>query len=353
MIIFCATIKKGVKMVDVNDYREEKSCVYKNETYLVRDNGAVLRKARPNQRVRKHDDRWTFGIKNEENGYSFFFGSNHRIHQIVATAFHGESPSKEYIVDHIDTNRQNNRPTNLRWITRLENVVLNEVTRKRIEYRTGVSIYEFLENPSAYRDAFDDPDFSWMRRVTEEEAKACLENVRHWSESESKNFHSNTKIGEWVYQLHSYNSTNEENKIDTAPLVHIFENQAIITDSLTPLAKQKNWRTPTRFLCCPEKVEDEPINCYLKRLADDAVFSANQYGKSSIVKYGLADDCIYLITTMTSGPKGWAVAKITFEDGYYLHESLGSFFTDEGAEKRFTLAQGLEWTGGDTFDDYC
>ena len=39
-------------MVDINDYREEKSCVYKDEEYLVRDNGAVLRKARLNQRVR-------------------------------------------------------------------------------------------------------------------------------------------------------------------------------------------------------------------------------------------------------------------------------------------------------------
>ena len=40
-------------MVDINDYREEKSCVYKDEEYLVRDNGAVLRKSRPNQKTRK------------------------------------------------------------------------------------------------------------------------------------------------------------------------------------------------------------------------------------------------------------------------------------------------------------
>ena len=40
-------------------------------------------------------------------------------------------------------------------------------------------------------------------------------------------------------------------------------------------------------------------------------------------------------------------------DLVYLHTSMGSFFTEEGAEKQFTLAQGLEWTGGDTFDDYC
>jgi hypothetical protein len=29
-------------MVDINDYREEKTCIYKDEEYLVRDNGAVF-----------------------------------------------------------------------------------------------------------------------------------------------------------------------------------------------------------------------------------------------------------------------------------------------------------------------
>jgi hypothetical protein len=33
--------------------------------------------------------------------------------------------------------------------------------------------------------------------------------------------------------------------------------------------------------------------------------------------------------------------------------SLGSFFTKEGAEKQFCLAQDLEWFGGDSVDDYC
>ncbi|GMO50477.1 MAG: hypothetical protein Pg6C_14330 [Treponemataceae bacterium] len=51
--------------------------------------------------------------------------------------------------------------------------------------------------------------------------------------------------------------------------------------------------------------------------------------------------------------KPWALAEITYEDGLYIHTSLGSFFGMDGAEKQFTLAQGLEWTAGDTFDDYC
>ena len=50
----------------------------------------------------------------------------------MATAFHGEPPTKEHVVDHIDTNKQNNRPENLRWVTRLENILLNPITAKRI-----------------------------------------------------------------------------------------------------------------------------------------------------------------------------------------------------------------------------
>lgn len=322
-------------MVDINNYREEKSCVYKDEEYLIRDNGSVLRKARPNQRARKLDNEWTFGKINSKTGYLEI--ASVRVHRIVALAFHGEPPTKKHIVDHIDTNRQNNRPNNLRWITRLENVVLNEATRKRIEYRTGVSIYEFLENPSKYRDAFDTLDFSWMRTVTPEEGKACLENVKRWGGVRSKFNNSNSKIGDWIYQSH--------------------EKSESITDAmsfLTPLAKQMDWKTPTKFVCCPEKVDGDPILCYLENLHEDAIFTENQYGESTIVKYASVDNkAIVIITAIPSSIKPLALVKVTYENGYYLHTSLGSFFTEEGVEKQFTLAQGLEWTGGDSIDDYC
>ena len=116
-------------MIDVNDYREEKSCVYKGEEYLVRDNGAVLRKSRPNQRVRKLDNEWTFGKYNDKTGYAEIAGE--RVHRIVAMAFIGNPPSSQHVVDHIDTNRRNNRPENLRWVTKLENILLNETTNNK------------------------------------------------------------------------------------------------------------------------------------------------------------------------------------------------------------------------------
>ena len=47
--------------VDVNDFKEEKVCKYKDETYSVRVNGAVLRHPKENGRQkRKIDNTWTF-----------------------------------------------------------------------------------------------------------------------------------------------------------------------------------------------------------------------------------------------------------------------------------------------------
>lgn len=339
-------------MVDIDDYKEEKSCVYNGETYLVRDNGAVMRKARPNQRKRKLDGEWTFGKLNKNTGYLEI--SSVRIHRIVATAFHGEPPTQAHIVDHIDTNRQNNRPSNLRWLTRLENVVLNDLTRKRIEYRIGGSIYDFLRDPAKYRAAFDDPDFSWMRRVTKEEAEACLQNIKRWAASAPKAANSGAKLGEWIYQPRTGDSPQAENA-SAARVFHpnIFGRTSIVIDSLTPLAKQKDWRTPTNFVCCPKQIEENPILSYTERLSEDAVFATNQYGESRVVKYTLLDDqAILLIAGGATSVKPYGLVKITYEDGYYLHTSLGTFFTADGADKRFTLAQGLEWTGGDSIDDY-
>lgn len=49
--------------------------------------------------------------------------------------------------------------------------------------------------------------------------------------------------------------------------------------------------------------------------------------------------------------KPYSLAEVTFENDLFIHNSLGSFFKKDGVEKQFILAQGLEWTGGLTFDE--
>lgn len=179
----------------LNDYEKELVCQYKGETYTVRDNGSVCRHPKDNKKPRPTDNRWTFGKYNKKTGYATIAGEP--VHRIVATAFHGIAPSSQHVVDHIDTNRRNNRPENLRWITKLENILLNPITVKKIEYLCG-SIENFLKDPSILRQCNLDKDFEWMRAVTKEEAATSLERMLSWAQRD--NSISDGSLGEWIYR---------------------------------------------------------------------------------------------------------------------------------------------------------
>ncbi len=182
-------------MADLDNFSEEKECLYKDEHYKVRDNGSVMRLPK-GEKVRPLDNNWTFGMPNEKTGYMEIGGE--RVHRIVAFAFHGNPPSSAYVVDHIDTNRRNNRPENLRWLTKLENILLNDITRSKIEYLCG-SVENFLADPSVLKDYIqENTNFSWMRTVSKEEA----ENTLIWWKKIKDNPRPITQsrgIGEWIY----------------------------------------------------------------------------------------------------------------------------------------------------------
>ncbi len=153
-------------MVALEDYEKQIDNIeYKDEIYSARDNGAIMRYPKNPERPRKLDNVWTFGKQNLKTGYMEICGE--RVHRIIATGFWGTAPSKEHLVDHIDTNRANNRPENLRWVTKLENILLNEATRKRIAYVCG-SVENFLSNPAKYRDELKESNLSWMCTVSKE-----------------------------------------------------------------------------------------------------------------------------------------------------------------------------------------
>jgi len=163
-------------LIDMFD--EEKTCEYRGNVYSVRDNGAIMRHAPEGKKPRPLDNVWTFGSINIQKGYNMI--SSDPVHRIVATAFLGEAPTKNHVVDHIDTNRQNNRPSNLRWVTRLENIVLNDITRKKLELLCGCSIEEILSDLSILKNKELTPQFDWMRTVSKEEADQSLATWKKW-----------------------------------------------------------------------------------------------------------------------------------------------------------------------------
>lgn len=216
-------------MIDVDQFYDEvKDCVYKGEKYHVRNNGAIMRLTPEGKKARKLDGKWTFG-ESIDKGYACFCGE--RVHRIVATAFLGEAPSKQHVVDHIDANRQNNRPENLRWLTKLENILQNPITKAKIEFRCG-SVESFLENPSqlnGYEN--EDPNFAWMRAVSPEEAKNTLDNWnRFLSHPRPRSEYNGDVISEWLFEQNKGLDNTEVYTVkEPAFLIRKYENVKEIT----------------------------------------------------------------------------------------------------------------------------
>lgn len=326
--------------VDVDHFEIQVDCSYKSDLYSVRDNGAVFRHARENKPFRKLDNQWTFGTPNN-NGYLLL--ASEVVHRIIAYAFLGEPPSeKQNIVDHKDTNRQNNRPENLRWVSKLENILNNPITLKKIIFYCG-SIEAFLENPGILKDYVDrEPNFEWMRTVAPEEAQTSWKRLNSWvSKKDDRTSTRSGALGEWVFGNRS------------VP-IPIHQNEEFVASN-TPNAIQKGWKTPSEFPLCPQGGAESPIEAYAANLKIGEVFSKNRYSDSIVEDFAVSEDqsTLWIISKSSDSQaiKPWSVAKVSYEGDFYVHTSLGSSFKRDDAEKEFNLAQGLEWTGGDTFDD--
>lgn len=365
-------------------YAEVKTCEYKGRHYLVRDNGAVYRLRRIDGRASKWDEIWTFGRKDDRTGYMFI--GEARVHRIVCYAYHGEPVGEQKWVDHIDTNRCNNRPDNLRWVTELENILLNPITRAKVEMICG-SVESFLENPSLlYGHESESPHFEWMRTVSKEEADISLKRWKEWSEKpieerKPKGFGP----GESIY--HKDNSTREPKKntkikpqsrmhsLYVGPYKSYSEHMSVVEkmnriqhekdyglkDSLTPGAKQVNLKPLTEFLLCPNCNQERTLQAYMDNLLEGMAFSCSKYRNGdSVFKWELNPntDIICLITYNESindqgFGKPWEVWKITFQEGFYIHEYIDKYYDPDGAERELTLAMGRRWRGGEVLDDYC
>ncbi len=275
-----------------NQFTKEMKITYLDERYLVRDNGAICRQPRIDKQRRQFDDLWTFG-RIGADGYRHI--GKHPVHRVVATAFHGDPPSKGHVVDHIDTNKENNRPDNLRWVTRAENLFNNPITLSRIE------------------------------------------NI--WGSVEA--------------MLEYFKTTSPE----------------INSESLTPMATQRYWKTPCEFPACPEVILEQnfsPIENadgllqeYAEELVFGSVFSKNIYGESITVKAELTKatdgenkpSLIVLCNMPNNDVKSWAVARVTIEEGKFVHENKHSYFTLQGALKAQCQLAAISFDN--SIDDYC
>lgn len=307
-------------------YEEEVSVSFKGEDWLVRDNGSVLRLPKNGKKPRPKDNQWSFGNQDSRTGYMNFVGV--RVHRIVAAAFHGNHEETQLVVDHIDTNRANNRPENLRWITRVENVLLNPVTARRIELAYG-SIDAFFDDPSKYQAGSSSPDIEWMRTVSKDEAKLARERLEQWAASGK--IPTGGALGEWLFSADEPIPDN-------------------VTTALTPNAAQVDWRIPSVFPACPSERGEGALELYQDNLVFGEIFVTNDYYESKVVQSELCGENLFVLTNSVSGMKPWAIAKIFNSGSIMYHANHHQYFTLAGALKVYCELTQTEFE--DTIDDY-
>lgn len=302
-----------MKLIDLFD--SEKECDYRGEHYSVRDNGSVMRHPKDGKKPRQLDGVWTFGTVSQQKGYTTIGGE--AVHRIVATAFLGYPPTEGHIVDHIDTNRQNNRPDNLRWVTKLENIMLNDITRKKLEWICGCPIEEIVKNWSIIQNKNLPPNFAWMKAVSKEEAEKSFENTKKWAESLA-----------------------QRKQVDSF------------------FSKKPNYNYGSNGTLYPLEPVEKTLQKYVENLSIGSVFFQKSYrsGKSvyTILDFFYNKDTkvLSVATRNADGIKSLFLTSVTEKDGRFAYDTR-SFFEPVGLEKYITLAKGEEWTGGDVLDDYC
>lgn len=311
---------------NIDDFNEEKTCIYKNETYSVRDNGAVLRHSGNSERKRKIDNSWTFGTL-DNKGFMRIGGE--KINRIVTTAFYGTPISEQYVVFHKNYNSQDNRAKNLSWVTRFEFKILQPSIQTQLHLLLNMKIEAILSDISILK-TIDVPNLDWMKSITQKEADICLQKYIDLKLSTPEEI----ERLEW----HSQN-----NKVKLKNINPDYQ------ESLTPNAVVIGNMIPSYFPCCPQKNTDNPLKTYFDKLQIGNVYYMNSKYKVLVQKTTFCDDKIIIKCESGDGEKAikpWSVSTIFYEDGLFVHKLYKTCFKEISADKYFTVLQGKEWTGG-------
>ncbi|MDR7232787.1 hypothetical protein J2X45_003897 [Caulobacter sp. BE264] len=139
------TLPDGVYL----DLSDEQWRPVPGEDLLASDRGRI---ARPNGKV--------LALGTDRNGYRFVRlyrngrCSSLMVGPLVCAAFHGLRPSADHQADHIDSDRTNNSPWNLRWLTRSENLARASTTKGRKLGPRAAAVFG-EDHPSAKLSASD------------------------------------------------------------------------------------------------------------------------------------------------------------------------------------------------------
>ena len=158
-----------------------------------------------------------------------------------------------------------------------------------------------------------------MRTVTEEEAQASRERLLAWAAT--KSIPSNGTIGEWLFNS---GKPQEQDVVE----------EEIMVEARTPIAIQRNWKTPSEFPMCPDSIGSEPLGEYANRLDFGTVFSRTSFGEALTVVAEQGGELLSVLCKLAGNPiKEWALTNVAVENGKFVHESVRTYFSLQGALK--------------------
>lgn len=73
--------------------------------------------------------RTNYAVNKTNPHYKGKYGWDRPVHQLVMECWGQPRPSEDYIIDHIDRNKQNNNITNLRWVTHSQNILNQDMEK--------------------------------------------------------------------------------------------------------------------------------------------------------------------------------------------------------------------------------
>ncbi len=103
------------------------------------------------------------------------------------------------------------------------------------------------------------------------------------------------------------------------------------------------------FPCCPKELEKISLEAYFQNLKVGAVFAYNDDSPNLIILEFVkvkSNSSILVkceregLTSEIEGFKPWLLAEITFENGFFVHSNLDSYFEKDDADKEFCIKQG-------------
>ena len=135
--------------------------------------------------------------------------------------------------------------------------------------------------------------------------------MKRWSEWAAKPVeerkHKGQGVGEWIYEDEKTVKPVSNRPRYAGPYVSWAEDKAAVEeinrqqheldyglkDSLTPGAKQLNWKTPTEFPMIPTEISSTPLQDYLSRLTKGAIYTRSHWGESPVYDAAMAEFPIY------------------------------------------------------------